>query len=109
MKLGRGETNHVFVDVDGTLLIWPTTPGSPRPGETPAVNADLVRRLKSWQARGMRIVIWTMGGVQHAELARDLCGLAGALCIAKPDIAIDDAGDGFKRKLPVVLPAEFPA
>lgn len=106
--LGRGETNHIYVDVDGTLLIWPTVPGSPRPGETPRVNKQLVRRLKDYQARyGAQLVIWTMGGTKHAEMARERCGLDGAICIAKPDLAVDDAGDGFKKKLPVVLPADF--
>lgn len=129
MSVGRGETNHVFVDVDGTLLVWPTKPGSPHSLELeaarrfargeplsalqaarlPRVNAELVRALKLWQEQtGGTIVIWTMGGRAHAELARTLCWLDGAVCIAKPDLAVDDAGEAFRKKLPVCLPGDFP-
>lgn len=107
MKVGRGETDHVFVDVDGTLLIWPTNPGAPRPGEVPTVNTRLVAMLKEAQRRGLKVVIWTMGGQAHAEMARRLCGLEGAICIPKPDIVIDDAPDFFKKKLPAVKPEFF--
>lgn len=108
MKVGRGETNHVYVDVDGTLLIWPTRPGAPQPGETPRVNSALVDCLKSWQrSSGGRIVVWTMGGCAHAEMAADLCGLESVTCIAKPDLVIDDGPEFFKRKLPVQSPEEF--
>jgi hypothetical protein len=105
VKLGRGETGHVFVDVDGTLLIWPTRPGSPRPGETPSVNRPLVDALKRWTATGGRVVIWTMGGIAHAEMARELCALDAAVCMAKPDIVVDD-GDVL-RKMPFASPAAF--
>lgn len=110
MKVGRGETNHLFVDVDGTLLIWPKTPGSAegvvrtnaiaaRAGEPhdtailPKVNKRLVEQLRAWHAAGGVIVIWTLGGKAWAEMARDFCGLQGlerVICMAKPDLAIDD-------------------
>lgn len=104
MKVGRGETNHVFVDVDGTLLIWPTRAGSPLPGETPMVNLPLVAALRRWAAAGGRIVIWTMGGLAHAEMARQLCGL-DAICIPKPDLVVDDGP--LLKKFPVATPTGF--
>lgn len=86
VKIGRGETNHLYVDVDGTLLIWPTNPGSPRPGEQPRINVELVECIKRWQSvSGGQLVIWSMGGVKHCEMAAELCGFIG-VCIAKPDL-----------------------
>lgn len=123
--VGRGLTNYVYVDVDGTLLLWPGNPGAPTQQQVenamkayrsepffdelmPAVNVELVDRLKDWQQRsGGCIVIWSMGGKAHAEMARAFCGLLMATCLAKPDIAIDDGGENFLRKLPVVLPGNF--
>jgi hypothetical protein len=103
-----GRTNHVFCDVDGTLLIWPTLPGSPRPGETPRVNTALVEALRAWQARtGGQLVIWSGGGAKHAEMARELCGLF-AICLAKPEVMIDDAEPALlMKKLRAIKPEKF--
>lgn len=99
---------YIYCDVDGTLLMWPTTPGSPKPGETPTINQPLVDALRAWQAKsGGRLVIWSRTGQAHAEMAGKLIGL-DALCLAKPDLMIDDA-DPFmlKKKLLVVKPGQF--
>ena len=107
------EPSSICVDVDGTLLIWPTVPGSPRPGETPKVNAALVAALRRWkQANPSRVlVVWTMGGAEHARMAVKVAGI-GDLCnfaMAKPVAFIDDApADLLKRKrVNVVHPDAF--
>lgn len=109
VKIGRGETNHLYVDVDGTLLIWPTVAGSPRSGETPKVNEALVDCIKRWlKVSKGRLVIWSMGGPEHAELAATLCGFDTCICIAKPDLVIDDAAHKlFMPKFPGMLPEAF--
>lgn len=104
---GRWVTNHVFCDVDGTLLLWPTVPGSPQPGETPTVNVELVEALRAWKREsGGTIVLWSRGGTAHADMARALCAIE-AVCIAKPDLMIDDADPMLlKKKLLLVKPRD---
>lgn len=140
-RVGRGITDAVYVDVDGTLLLWPTKVGSPTPEETaaarrmisgdayehgkpregdehlcPTINVALVARLKAWYAEreaagaSPLIVIWTMGGRQHAELAMMLCDFDMGYCVdclPKPDVMVDDAGALLMRKHPVVTPEAF--
>lgn len=86
-------TGTIFVDVDGTLLLWPTVAGAPRPGEVPTVNQPLVDAIKRWlyADTARRLVIWTMGGTEHAVMAATICGLPMAICLAKPEFIIDDA------------------
>ena len=109
MKIGRGETNHLYCDVDGTLLIWPTKPGAPQPGEIPKVNAELVANVKAWHKdSGGVLVIWSMGGPAHAVMARDLCefGVERVICIGKPDLAIDDNPHVWGKRGPLVSAPE---
>lgn len=130
MKIGRGETNHLYVDVDGTLLVWPKpgNPGGPTDAQKanawaylrgeahdaavlPTINAQLVSRIKDWHARsGGNLMIWSMGGSYHSELARRFCGLEHerVFCLAKPDLAVDDNPLVWsKRRLDVVGPNDF--
>lgn len=87
----------VYVDVDGTLLLWPgRSPGAvPRPaeaghGEPPAVNEPLVDVVKKWHRDGRTPVVWSQGGAKHARMAADLCGLAPGACLRKPAAVVDD-------------------
>lgn len=66
-RVGRGLTDYVFVDVDGTLIDW----------------------------RGMPAGSW-----DNAPTVNSRC--LDAICIAKPDIAVDDG-----LNLRCVLPHEF--
>lgn len=92
-----GETPAIYVDVDGTLLIWPGKPGRvPRKGEAghgfpPRINYRLVNALQNWHRCGKVLVLWSRGGVGHCEYAARLCGLAPDACLPKPRIAIDDS------------------
>lgn len=130
-RVGRGLTDHLYVDVDGTLLIWPARGGGATHAETmaarklwrdeplteeerrhlPVINAELVRRINAWQAARPTgtLVIWSLGGTEHAKMARDLCGFpSGTPCIAKPDLMVDDAaGETFAKKFPMVHPDAF--
>ena len=130
MKIGRGETNHLFVDVDGTLLSWPPPgrPGGPTEEQRknaraylrseafeaawlPKVDTVLVENVRQWhKASGGTLVIWSMGGAEHAAMARDFCGLPllRVVCIGKPDLAVDDNPLVWsKHRLDVVGPGEF--
>jgi hypothetical protein len=96
--------------VDGTLLMWPTKAGAPRPGETPTVSTRLADELRRWQKEsGGQLVIWTKGGTAHAEMAARLAGIKGAICIAKPDCFIDDASpEKLMRRFSYCSPSSFP-
>ena len=126
-KVGRAITDWVYVDVDGTLLLWPDEPGHPTKEQTenlkkwwngkpynekllPKVNKRLVEELEKWQKRrNGTIVIWTMGGEEHAQIALHMTKLiSGAVrCMAKPDLMIDDGQRHLMAKHPVVLPSDF--
>ena len=87
----------VFVDVDGTLLLWPgerpgrvPRPGEPGHGQPPAINRGLVDALKAWHGDGRVLVIWSRGGIDHCRMAAQLCCLKPDACVPKPDAAIDD-------------------
>lgn len=93
----------IYVDVDGTLLLWPggrpgrvprrTEPGF---GESPAINSALVASLIEWKisevAEGRTLVVWSHGGRGHAELAGRLTGLTPYVdaFLPKPRLWIDD-------------------
>ena len=133
-RVGRGITDAVYVDVDGTLLLWPTVQGAPSPEElrnardkvlglphTPSMlprpNARLIAELHRWYvtriAKGGSpvIVIWSMGGRAHALMAAELCDFPRAMhirCMPKPDCIIDDGGPALLfKKHPVLQPHEF--
>lgn len=88
--------NVVYVDVDGTLLFWPTKPGRvPRSGETgfgrpPELNAPLVEQLRRWHHGNRFLAFWSRGGRKHCEMAARLTGLKPDACLPKPEVAIDD-------------------
>lgn len=91
----------VFVDVDGTLLLWPgDKPGRPpRPGDTghgeePTVNEAVVARVRELHAQGYQIVLWSSGGAFHAQDASRRCDIRPLVHahVAKPSVIIDDAG-----------------
>lgn len=89
-------TPVVYVDVDGTLLLWPGKAGRvPRPGEAghgelPTLNQPLIDALKRWHRDGKVLVLWSRGGTEHCRFAAKLCGLDPDACLPKPKLAIDD-------------------
>lgn len=101
----------LYVDVDGTLLLWPgdrpgrvPRRGEPHYGEPPAVNTSLVTELKRWHQPPRTLVIWSHGGAAHAAMAANLCGLSPAACLPKPSCAIDDASEKRLKQFGVVKP-----
>ena len=93
----------VYVDVDGTLLIWPgPKPGSAQKGVTPPVNEKLIDGLYFWKLSRIAarlepgwLVVWSRGSQAHIDWAVDLCDIRSIVDVAirKPDMAIDDALD----------------
>lgn len=133
-RVGRGLTDHVFVDVDGTLLLWPTAAGAPAEHEVEALNeyilgnrvnakhlprsnVPLVLELTKWYDARKRaggdpvLVIWSMGGPGHAAAAREYCAFPpymSIFCMGKPDVIVDDAtGETLARKHTCVQPDNF--
>lgn len=85
-----------FVDVDGTLLLWPS--GAVGEG-TPAPNTALVRRLRAWKAKDRRIYLWSRGGESHARQAAAFCDASDLFdaFLNKPSVMIDDAHRWMER------------
>jgi len=102
------DSGMLFVDVDGTLLMWPGKAGRvPRKGEehygeVPNINRAMLETIYEAMTAGRQVVIWSTGGTDHAKMAATLCGLViGPLdeevtCIGKPNVCYDD-GDPCKR------------
>ena len=93
----------VYVDVDGTLLIWPgPKPGSAQKDVTPPVNEKLIEALRRWKnyrrVAGLEpgfLVVWSRGSQAHIDWAIALCRIDDIVdaAVRKPDMAIDDALD----------------
>lgn len=84
------DRDTVFVDVDGTLLIWPTG----RAGEgQPIRNLDLCLKLQAWKTPDRRIYVWSKGGHAHARRAVEFCELGDIVsgCLEKPTRMVDDS------------------
>ncbi len=95
--------DNLFVDVDGTLLLW----ADDRPGhalktadgfidyKAATVNRPLCDELFNWieaSPHNRRLFIWSAGDVPHCEHAAAMCGLTPiATIIPKPGGMIDDS------------------
>ena len=97
--------DNLFVDVDGTLLIW----SGDHPGRAvkfpneqidytqATINVDLVHELRVWiegDLNNRRLYIWSVRDIPHCEKARALCGLQmypTVEVIPKPGAMIDDS------------------
>ena len=80
----------LYVDVDGTLLKWPSgQAGSVRP----AINEAAVSYIRQWKLRPKsRVYIWSFGGQEHAENAAEFCCIKHLIdgYIGKPTEILDD-------------------
>lgn len=93
----------VYVDVDGTLLIWPEpTPGVRKGGVEPAFNSNLISVLIHWKQtfKNRELVVWSANGSDYARKACVGCGLTGFVdaCISKPHVFIDDSWAWFNAR-----------
>lgn len=92
----------VFVDVDGTLLIWSEpAPGTVDIGGKPKINWKLIHRLRDWKRdTGGEIVIWSGNGKQHAQWAVEVAEIGDIVDAvhAKPRAMIDDSFEWFFRR-----------
>lgn len=106
-RVGRGLTDTIYVDVDSTLLMWPNGVDV----GAPIINSRLVIELLKWRAGrpGGTIVVWTTGGKAHAEKAAQLCfpSDTAIVCVAKPDLIVDDGAQILGTLIPTVLPDQF--
>jgi hypothetical protein len=87
----------IYVDVDGTLLLWPwRKPGVvPRQGEDgfglpPTLNTILIETLRKWHRGDRTLVLWSFNGGEHAKMAASLCNLNPDACLPKPRAIVDD-------------------
>lgn len=102
MKKHLHKHQNIFVDVDGTIILW----SKDRPGKAfsgvPKVNTKLVTWLKTSKAENpdMRIFIWSAGGWAHALWAVKFANLGDEVeyCMAKPDLIIDDSFTWLKKR-----------
>ena len=110
-------TNVIYVDVDGTLLIWP----GPKPGQSqahrgviPPVNEKLITALYAWKLRrasgGLKnetmLVVWSRGSMSHIKWAVTLCDIWDIvdLVTRKPDMVVDDGFNWWDRRTEKVPP-----
>lgn len=93
----------IYVDVDGTLLIWPEpNPGVRQPGVEPEIHWDLVRVLRKWKQEfpEKELIIWSANGKKHAQKVTHLCGLQHYVdaFLTKPSMCIDDSWAWFQNR-----------
>ncbi len=102
MKKGLHKYQTIFVDVDGTLIIW----SGDRPGRafsgSPKVNTKLIDFLKTAKKENpnVKIYVWSTGGQDHARWAVDYADLNGYVdyCMAKPGLIVDDSFTWLKKR-----------
>ena len=101
-----------YVDVDGTLVIWPGPKAGrvprrnhPHCGELPAINHELVNKLIK---QDERIIVWSRGGAKHAKDAAEFCGIMHLViaCLEKPRTVIDDSPNPF-RGTEIIMPGLY--
>lgn len=82
------DTPTVYVDVDGTLLLWRGRYGD----GTPLINAPLVERIRQQHKDGVRIYVWSRAGAKHAKMATTFCGIVDIVSghMHKPQEMVDD-------------------
>lgn len=102
MKNHRHKYQTIFVDVDGTLILWSEN----RPGKAfsgvPKMNMRLIRWLIEWRRKNPEgnIYVWSTSGAIHAEWAVEFCGLEELIdgAMAKPDLIVDDSFTWLKKR-----------
>lgn len=102
MKKHLKKFQTLFVDVDGTLIIWSGAhPGRAFSG-SPKVNTKLADWLITTKKGNpnVQIYVWSRGGQQHARWAVQYAHLDGyvAQCMAKPDLFVDDSFTWLKKR-----------
>jgi hypothetical protein len=94
----------IYVDIDGTLLIWPGQKSGRPPrrneelyGVPPSVNEKLANALREWHKSGKSLVLWSRGGADHCRKAAKMCRLEPDACLPKPYATFDDAPNTVTR------------
>ena len=90
-------SNTVYCDIDGTLIIWPGGKGgstkiAKREKLSPKINNIVVDILKSEKSKGSTIILWSAGGKEHCKWSAEFCGITNIVDVylRKPNIFIDD-------------------
>ena len=89
----------IFFDIDGTLTSVPTKMWGP---VYPARIAAVQRLIAS----GREVILWSGGGTAYARAFAEKYDLPAAVCIGKPDMAIDD-NPTIRPRLRIVSSGEF--
>ena len=99
----------VYVDVDGTLLLWPgTTPGFRNEYE-PIVNVALVKALQAWHRVDptRTLVVWSANGASHAVYATMKANISNIVTVhlTKPQVFVDDSMQWYEDRPKVMVNA----
>ena len=83
----NNKKNAVFIDVDGTLLLWKSR-------DRAKINHALLNRIKEGLGDGVEFVLWSRRGRIYAEKMANHFEVADLFCaiIGKPTAIIDDEG-----------------
>lgn len=91
----------IYFDIDGTLTRKPN-------GQWGEPIQDRIAAVIDAIDRGHEVVVWSGRGTKYAKAFAEKYGILGALCIGKPDIAVDDDPDIRPRTLMrIVSPEEW--
>lgn len=82
------DTPTIYVDVDGTLLLWKGRYGD----GVPKANAALIAHLSAAANAGTLIYLWSRAGAAHAKQAAEFCGCRHLFTafLHKPQQTFDD-------------------
>lgn len=102
------DKNPLYVDVDGTLLIWPEPGfGYHQEGTIATINHDLVDVIKHYRKERplFQVICWSANGEVYARRMLDEYGLTCLFdhILSKPGCLIDDSFDWFMLRQKIVV------
>jgi hypothetical protein len=90
---------NIFVDIDGTMTDNPESKwGFP--------NKDVIDSVKRAIKKKHVVVVWSANGAEYARRFCSLHKIHPKVCLAKPDVCVDDRPDIRPRDKMVVIPPE---
>lgn len=98
----KSPENYVYIDVDGTLLLWDKKQGRVPRGvliedlrKFCTINYTVVEYIERKFSEGSIICIWSKGGRFHSKMAasREFCDIEKyvSFYLQKPSVIVDDS------------------